>query len=498
MKKLGFLFSVVFLSFGFSISWAQTCQSVWFSSKPNAEAQLLCPEIMINDLVYLEKTLQETHPNLYLYCSETDFRNAYKKAVQAASTDKSTLQFSLIIADFLSILSDSHTNINPRDLLFMQGRKRLIYPMIFKQINNDFYFEKTLFSQFPTGTKVLKMNGLSADSLYNLTLRFSLAEGNSTVAKQEMASKMMGIVFNLFSRSEKMEVVGILPKGDTLTSTVYPMTIKAFNKLNNWYADESTYYFFDKDENRAVLVIPSFEPRILLGYYKTLDNFFEEVKSRKCEEVIIDLRDNRGGLIRAQEYLISFLNVKHEKINMEYLYKRSNHDRFEQLPFYQKWQFTRMAERADTGSIIKREFRFFQSPMGTVEKIDYVYLPRNTKNNLYNGKTTLIVNGLSMSASAMFAAWFRLSERGKIVGNQCMGTPSGTFGNGANIYLPNTGIPILISTLKFTPKSVGIQVEPINPDQKIDHEPADLVKQTDPVFRFLHISPPTALTKKRN
>jgi hypothetical protein len=53
-----------------------------------------------------------------------------------------------------------------------------------------------------------------------------------------------------------------------------------------------------------------------------------------------------------------------------------------------------------------------------------------------------------MSASANFAAWFATSDRGIIVGTPATGTYTGTFANPVTIYLNNTALPIMISTMK--------------------------------------------------
>ncbi len=247
--------------------------------------------------------------------------------------------------------------------------------------------------------------------------------------------------------------------------------------------------FFFNEKNVAVLTIKSFEPRNLNKFKKEIDYFFAQVKAKNCQQVVIDLRDNRGGLILAQEYVISHLNKENVPQKMNYLYRRSKFDRFSSLPFYQEWQFQKRARFANPNGILTKEFEFYKSPFGTVKTILYDYLPRNNENQVYSGKCTLVINGFSMSASAMFASWFRDNKRGEILGTPCMGSMSGTFGNSTVIRLEHSQFPLMIATLKFTPvKYSEMEFNSIQPDKWINLGIDDLKSKEDPVLKFLGIN----------
>jgi hypothetical protein len=68
-----------------------------------------------------------------------------------------------------------------------------------------------------------------------------------------------------------------------------------------------------------------------------------------------------------------------------------------------------------------------------------------------------------MSASANFAAWFATVDRGSIVGTPASGTQTGTFANPVTVYLNNTALPIMISTMKVNAISDPTSNKPIAP-----------------------------------
>ena len=473
-----------------SVLSAQTCTEFPNIAKSIQNGTKICPEAMVNDLVQLNEFIQDIHPNPFLYITDSVYYQSYKKALSAASSEKTVLEFAEIVADYVHGIKDSHTNFNPRDLLFQSNRKKAVVPFYLKEINEKYYLDKIYLESLPIGCEILQVNDFKSDSLYKLSKRFCFREGDALVPQTEIASKMAGIVFNLFNSKPSINFKYVSYNGDTLSKICPTLSVKKMMRLKNWYDSEELTYYFDKN-NTAVLTIKSFETRNLSKYKKQVDFFFQEIENRNCKSIVIDLRDNRGGLILAQEYLISYLNKAKTNQQMNYLYKRSKFDRFSLLPFYQRWQFQKRARIVYPRGIISKEYDFFQSPLGTVKTILYDYLPKNQLNKVYEGECTLVINGFSMSASAMFASWFRDNNRGKIVGSPCMGPMSGTFGNSATVRLSNSQFPIMISTLKFTPtKYKEIELEPIQPDVLIQKNVSNLIQNTDPILIYLGVIQP--------
>ena len=107
---------------------AQTCTDFPNISKSIVDNTKICPEALVNDLVQLNESIQDIHPNPFLYIADSVYYQSYKKALFAASSEKTVLEFAQIVADFVHSLKDSHTNFNPRDLLFQSSRKKAVVP----------------------------------------------------------------------------------------------------------------------------------------------------------------------------------------------------------------------------------------------------------------------------------------------------------------------------------------------------------------------------------
>ena len=198
------------------------------------------------------------------------------------------------------------------------------------------------------------------------------------------------------------------------------------------------------------------------------------------------MRNNLGGLLRAEEYLYSYINTNKTPIQTNYLYKRSDYDRFALLSPIQQMQFVNRAKIVYPNGLISKEYDFYKLPKGSTYTILYDYIPENNLNYTFSGDCKLILNANSMSASVLFAGWFRHIQRGEILGATCMGGMGGTFGNPAVITLEHSQIDVMVSTLKFTPLHIQERVlAPIEPDVPLKATREDILERRDPFMRYL-------------
>jgi C-terminal processing protease CtpA/Prc len=482
---------LLFLVVGISrIIFSQNCFSYLPSVREDISSVKLCPEVMLDDLQKLRDALDKIHPDLYHYITEDQLDSAYRNAIKTVSKQTTAYEFSKAIALFLSSLKDSHTSYNPQSLIFMGPKNKGTLPFFLIKISDKFYMESLFNDNSLIGKEILQFDSLTCKELFEESRAFSIIEGNAYSAQEEIATKGMALTFSQkcnFKVSDSVKIKYVNGE-DTLITKV-----KATNKMNLYLFKENSIrkpinYFFDHD-NKGVLKIHSFQPKTLRSYKREVSNFFEEVEKRNCSEIVVDLRDNQGGYVKAQEYLISYLNFQRKAYTIEHIYKRSNFDPFTKMSLFRKMRFKRQAKRSYKLGIHSEEYDFMKSSLGSVRKILYNEIPENEYNKTYKGKCTLVVNGLSMSASVLFAGWFRHTERGEIIGMPCLGSMNGTFGSSATLNLPGTGLPVMISTVKFNSSfSKETKLVPIIPDRLIYYSVKDLILNRDPVMDYLKIT----------
>jgi hypothetical protein len=472
------------------IGFAQPCQSTFHPKKELAAHTYLCPDAMQADLAQLHKHILETHPNPTYYGSLTDLSEAYDAAKAQVEKPLSVFEFSLVVNTYLFALKDSHTGINPKQFLYEVNGQRKVLPFFVEMVNDKFYISGAYNPDFIIGAELLQIDTISVQQLYDYALALSLSEGDATAAKEEVASEYISVVYNLLAmnlrQAKSAKVQMVTPQGDTLRKDIaFSTSWKYFLAGLFSSQEEEVRYSFDENNN-GILVVESFQPLSLSLYKKQIDAFFEEVERRYCSTIFIDLRNNLGGLLRAEEYLFSYINNKQASVKTNYLYKRSDYDRFALLSPMQQMQFVNRAKNVYPNGLISKEYDFYKLPKGATKTILYDYLPENDRDYVFKGSCNLVVNGNSMSASVLFAAWFRHIERGQIFGTPCMGGMGGTFGNPAIITLKNAHLDVMVATLKFTPFHVKDRVlSAIYPDVMIKATREDIIEQRDPFLEYL-------------
>ncbi len=222
-----------------------TAQNNAFINKKYSEENVLNRELssedMLSDLALLRTSIQKVHPDPYDRCAEENFNLAFNAAKEAVRSPLSLLEFSRILSVLLNTLEDSHTALNPRDLLLLLSKKRPVAPFYLTRIEGKFYLSKVFKDRVPIGVEVLNVNGYSTNDLYMLTSQYTPSEGPGISARNELVSIMMGLVFNLYNKTPEDPVVMtyISLKGDTIQKPLASMRSSRYlNKNNKWYEKE--------------------------------------------------------------------------------------------------------------------------------------------------------------------------------------------------------------------------------------------------------------------
>lgn len=477
----------VYLFSAFSAS-SQYCKGFLFRRGVNVVEDKICNEQLIFDLQYIKQKLEGVHPSLELYCKKKDFDSAYNATLLLLNQPYSIIDFSLLVSDWLSLLKDSHTFLSPKNWDQYKTKGRYNYPFRLTAVEDKLIVAESRKNKIPIGSELISFNSLTIPEIRALSLRMSPVEARAYDAQSEFSVAQLGYVLNSVSQTRRKSISYCLPEKDTLTVVFRPASLFKTRSVKQVRPSKIKPELTISGKT-AHLVIKSFAPKSFYKFKVKLRKTFEEIAIKNVDNLIIDLRNNFGGYVGLQEQLMQLISTNTTPFKAEYIYKRSAHDRFSSLSVQQRWRFKQLANRPYSSEALRKELAFFNSPYGTVDTILITTSLRNKSTEAYSGKCTLLINGLSMSAAANFAAWFKSSKRGELVGTPCMGSLSGTFANSSTILLPQTQLTMSISTLKITPLSIDtIDVGCIVPDHVIRATQKQIQHNIDPCLEFLKIS----------
>jgi C-terminal processing protease CtpA/Prc len=197
----------------------------------------------------------------------------------------------------------------------------------------------------------------------------------------------------------------------------------------------------DKAASIAYMDINSFESYSKKPHSEYFWNFleksFHKINQSNIESLIIDLRDNPGGMIYNAHLLLNYISPSNIEsafqIKSSYLLKENRSQGL--LGFLQR-NFDRQSYAA----------KIAHTPVGR-------FIPFSSKSHFianeklkFRGKVYLLVNGNTFSAAGLFTKYFKEHHLGTVVGEECGSSPSFSFGNTLLINLPNTGVQVYLPT----------------------------------------------------
>ncbi len=466
-----------------STCYSQRCKDFVFRYNTDPSKHRICSSALLDDLKDLYDKLQTIHPDLYRYVTKEQLDSSYNFAVKQCSGDKTLLEFTEIVNVFLTSLKDSHTFINERELLFYRPFSRHYFPMTLTFNNNKPIIVKSWRNSIPAGAELIAINQWKIIDLAYSAENMAPLESFAWGAKRELSEQVLGSLINL-KNPDKVNRYKFFIGQDTIVKQL--KSPKFFHVRSELNSKSKPIDFQKLSSKKAILTIGTFSPNSLRGFKKKLDEVFLQIEKDSIQNLAIDLRDNTGGFILLQEYLMSFLVPKGTKYPNHYVYKRSEFDRFEQLSRFQRWRFKRIAMQFYPNGAIAQEWDFYNSPMGTMDTVFNAPILSNKYNLIFTGACTVFINGMSMSAAANFTSWFQKIQRGLVIGTQASGTQGGTFANPAPLFMNNTMIPVFISTMKINGPTETPNV-PINPDVYISPSLEDYIQKNDPLKTyFIH------------
>lgn len=484
MKKYRLIFFLLILIKTHIFS--QACLSYIPRQNIDVTTELICADLLLEDLQFLHERLLAAHPNLFLYTTPQSFDSAYSQAVLLCSKPQTLYSFTVIISQFLTSIKDSHTSINCMELLQYNRRQRYYFPITLKTINNKLFVSKNYKNILPAGAELLEFDTINIKQAITESELLSPIEANAVSAQKEVADVLLGRILNIKSPIESHIITYVNAKNDTIQTKIRSSKYKRIKGDGEW-PNVKKDIDFTIDKDRAILSISTFSPLFEHSFKRQLDRAFAEIILQKPKVLLIDLRSNSGGFILLQEYLSSFLTAQSKTYATNYIYKRSPYDRFSEFSFFQKQMFKRIVKHQYPNGAISKEYDFYNSPMGSIDTVLDKKHFRNKNQLLYEGPCDVLINGLTMSAASNFTSWFKQNNRGLVIGTPCMGSMTYTCGNPTSFVLRNTYLPVSISTVKFTPQQFStLELESIQPDILISTSVKDLQNKIDPFLNSYH------------
>ncbi len=407
----------------------------------------LSPVDMKADLDSLIQTIDAAHPDPTAYCGNSAWEKAKSMAYQQVCEPMSTPAFGWVISELLGTLQDSHTQLNYisfwRNHLDQGGR---VLPI--RKRNK--WVVKAPKAGLDPGDELIAIEHFTIDQIDQISRVFAMTEGHSTVSEDRMVDALFSLILAPFVVQNKdsiqitfLDRTGQLKKKKvaTMTKQQWDQYLKELNKQK----EEAEFYI---DGGVCYLTIPSFAPKRFGHQHRTIRKAFKKIHQQEIDSLVIDLRNNAGGLSTEVEYLYSFLDPNGANTPHNIISKSSKLARTRYPVLNHRWIQKIILTLFKKQENIYNYVYLRAQPLG---QKDTVYFHHNFKQRkfIYPSKVMLWVNGLSASAAVDFTHAIKEKQRGEIWGEPVMGGMKGTFGNTTGKLLPQSNLQVQISTIRY-------------------------------------------------
>lgn len=428
---------------------------------------------VLEDLDFLKASLEETHYNLYAYTPKASFdRNfeAVKASIQQDSL--SLLEATSLFQRVISKADNGHTEIpfpgaSYIDYAYAGGT---LFPLELAFEGGKALVRKNWSGAggIAAGDEVLSINGDPIPEIMErIYPQVSAERPYFKNAKVEMFS-FPRLYWQVFGSPEAFEV------DIRADDAVQTFTLEAVNLIDGYEMKREEVLSARRElkfpDGHAYLNPGDFSGD-LPQYRKFIDSAFAAVKSRKADNLILDLRNNAGGDDAFSDYLVSYIADKPFRWHSAFTLKTS------------KFLKEHVRQHNDTTSAYWREALARED--GEVYPFAFDPYPPQPKEKRFGGKVYVLVNRQSHSQAAVTAAQIQDYGFATLAGEETGDYPS-LYASQFQFALPQTGIPVKVSKGYIVRVNGSTKEEGVIPDISIqDHLLDETDEVLEGVFRIL-------------
>lgn len=452
------------------------------------------PEELRTDLEYLWETLHEVHPDLYALTNRDSLHTKFKRLYSDLSEPMTRSEYFLKAAPLIASINDGHTFLSvPITARRIVENELVIFPFDLAFIEDTTYIMQD-YSRYRSpfiGAQLIAIDGVPIEKIREDFIHIMNRETYSFTL-QSLESDIFKILLWMKNPYQSTwEITYRLDDSNEIkTNTLIGMSgsdlVRTRVRLNEQSSSIFSLYFYE-NERTAVLQLRTFQDIRTKSFYRTA---FKEINNNNIENLVIDLRGNLGGYTSYVDELLSYLidepilPMPKIQIKLSQQLKERNKPA---LPRWLSWLHPKDSWR-------NTYQEYWEQPDGKILNL-YVNQPIEPKprHRRFHGDLYVLTNGHSFSTGAHFPSIVREYGLGQILGNETGGLFGGSFGEHIMVELPQTGIPVGISTSILKHKEIpDFKSHGVIPDyyihRDIDREIIGIDSQLERTLQFISSS----------
>lgn len=427
------------------------------------------------DIDFTYQKLQRFHPNLYWYISKEELDHKFDSLKTDIQEPLTPNQFYFKLAPVVANINEGHLRLRSVGKKYSKAeqkefkKKKPLFALMDYKIIGDRIFVKENrenVGQIKVGTEILQINDENVSDLITKYKRLYSSDGeNKTFQKYfinltffnyytlengyldsvKLQTACDNVVQEVHLKRQKKDSKAVAEE-KTLPKVTADQKLQDYDEVSKSY--NRSFKFLKSDSSIAYIKIKSFSATYAKKFY---DQTFRKIKKANSGFLIIDVRDNLGGSLSEINTLYSYLTykkftlIKPPEMTSKTSGMHQNYFRGQSIftgilsapgyPFFLAGNYLLSS---------KKEKRYYFR--------EFASKPTKPKDNAFQGKIYVLVNGASFSASSIISAKLKFENRAVIVGEETGGANDGTVAGVNNtVILPNSHLALPIGLFLIRP-----------------------------------------------
>ncbi len=470
-----------FLALG--ILFLSACTTTPITENKIEQEPIFNPGQLREDLRFLDKSLQEIHPEPFSRLDRSTYQQIYQQLHQTLIWPLRRQDFYRQMAPLISRFSDTHTRL----LYPQQEYQQFIsshgkFPLALVYSNDGLFVvadgqEKII---IPIGAKVIAINDVAIESILENFKSYIPAETGSG-QRRMIQMEFPRLLWSLYDVHTNYEI-------DYLWhDRVFRKTVRAIKTRDGGLHQPvaSHYGSYTINKQTRLLWLNDFNEKYD-SFEQFLDRQFRQIAEQEISTVILDLRYNKGGITDNLALLLSYLTkdevswankgtVKLSEPFRKHHYRLLTNTKNEKYGQYLDWL------PVEYLNLLQWEILFASDGEWLEADIDKV---NHNEEIGFKGDLYVLSNGYCFSACASLVATLQQNKLATIIGEAPGSQTHVQYGYPIEVELPNTGLKLVIPAMKFELNDSISKQKVITPDHQLERSVIDIILGQDTVLDF--------------
>ncbi len=403
---------------------------------------ILSQKAALQDISILKTSIYEIHPSVFRYTSKNDFEQEFTRIITSLPDSLTLFQFTSLVVPVIAKIHCGHTY----PVIPYIGADTKAIPLDIKIIDNKIFIVNDLSGlQYPKiGFEIIKINGRQSQEILDILRSKEVADGFVATTKDRNVEKFFKWYYAIYIDQPDTFKVDLKKYENNDTETVSIASLVDSRIEQNRGMQEkvkSMDFRMDNEHDLAVLRINSFMSNQIKKSYKQnlrkiIKMAFNDIKQNGIDNLVIDIRNNTGGMAFVPPFLYSYLGKEDFKFKDKLLFKHGykfSHPENLNRSKLNDWFNRKLIRRVNDTT--------FEWTLHNNTRKTY-----HIKKNAFKGKLFILLNGMTASGAAEFATLVHYYKRGIFIGEESGGDYNGINGyDRTYLQLPNSKLGVLIA-----------------------------------------------------